>query len=180
MTSQNSGPRYGNEINAWWVLHGETPEKDFLAICNEKLKIDAGLNLPRPDNSFCPALLIDGRAAELKTQVTPFFTAKRYGLDPRWIFTFDREDYERYRNHCPDVDIYFWLDWQLLKWNNTDLEYLAGIYRLPFRKIIELITDVPEHIFRVGKKPKAKKPKSFFLLDIRQLELLFQTECRHS
>ncbi len=59
------------------------------------------------------------RLGDLKTQNTPFFKAgSSYGLDPQFTVTFNVKDVNRYAEKYPDIDIYFWVNWLALKFEN--------------------------------------------------------------
>ncbi|MDO4705225.1 MAG: hypothetical protein Q4A98_03305 [Comamonadaceae bacterium] len=72
--------------------------------------MEARINPAKNMDKTAPDLIIDGAISDLKTQNTPFFTASRYGLDPRFAVTFNRKDYERYKRIYPSIVIYFWID----------------------------------------------------------------------
>lgn len=120
---------------------------------------------------------MNGALADLKTQNTPFFTAGRYGLDPRFAITFNRKDYERYKKLYPEIVIYFWIDWTQTTWRESHVEYLGGVFRLPFAQVATLIENgAPEHQYIHRQRPGDRNAKSSFLLDIRSFEELFSTD----
>lgn len=161
------------------VLHGEAKEKRFVELCQSKLGLSAQINPEKALNRYAPDLLVDGLVADLKTQNTPFFTAKRYRIDPRFGVTFNRKDYERYKSQYPGIDIYFWIDWAQTesKWGSVD--YFGGIFHLPFREVARLIEiPAPEHVYQHRQDPDDKNAKSSFILDIREFKPLFVAESR--
>jgi hypothetical protein len=104
-----------------------------------KKLLDAAINPEKKTNPMVPDLVVNGRIADLKTQNTPFFTSQRYSINPRFAVTFNRKDYERYSAMYPEIDIYFWLDWTQTEWNGKKVEYLGGIFRLPFAEIAKKV-----------------------------------------
>jgi hypothetical protein len=103
---------HDTEDRGWWHIHGERKEILFVSMCRDRLKIDACINPDKERDKTAPDLIVEGKMAELKTQNTPFFTAKRYRMDPRFTITFNRKDYERYLNVHPNIIIYVWVEWQ--------------------------------------------------------------------
>jgi hypothetical protein len=105
-TERNHNVPHGTEDKQWWLRHGERLEADFVELCVTHLALDVCLNPAKLVDPTAPDLLVDGKIADLKTQNTPFFTASRYGLDPRFTITFNWKDYERYRKLYPDIIIF--------------------------------------------------------------------------
>ena len=122
---------------------------------------------------------MEGSLADLKTQNTPFFTASRYRLDPRFAVTFNRKDYERYKNLYPTIIIYFWIDWKQTEWKGNKVDYYSGIFRIPFSDLALMIENgAPEHSYKRRYGDTAGNAKSSFLLDVRNFEALLVTEKR--
>src|SRR3989344_8017214 len=111
MVDRNISIPHDTEDKSWWLLHGAQLEERFVEVCCKHLHLSAAINPVKITNPTAPDLVVNGRLADLKTQNTPFFTAARYGLDPRFAVTFNRKDYERYKRFYPDIDIYYWVDW---------------------------------------------------------------------
>jgi len=176
---RNKAVPHDTEDRDWWYIHGEKLEESFVALCRERLGMDAHINPAKARYKTAPDLIVDGAISDLKTQNTPFFMAGRYSLDPRFAVTFNRKDYERYKRLYPDIVIYFWLDWTQTTWRDRSVAYLGGIYRLPFSGVAALIeAPAPEHVYINRQSPDDRNAKSSFLLDIRKFEQIFQTERR--
>lgn len=176
---RNEAVPHDTEDRGWWYIHGEKLEESFVTLCRERLGMDARINPAKERDKTAPDLIVQGTVADLKTQNTPFFTAGRYRLDPRFAVTFNRKDYERYKRLYPDIVIYFWLDWTQTTWRDSSVAYLGGIYRLPFSEVAALIeAPAPEHSYINRQSPNDRNAKSSFLLDIRKFERIFQTESR--
>lgn len=178
---RNSAVPHNTEDRGWWYLHGERLEERFVAICRDRLMLTACINPAKSHDKTAPDLIVEGALADLKTQNTPFFTSMRYKkMEPRFTVTFNRKDYERYQKLYPDIVIYFWIDWTQTAWNNIQLDYLGGVYRLPFNKVASLIEKgAPEHKYQHRQAPGDRNAKSSFLLDIRNFESLFSTHSRN-
>lgn len=176
---RNKAVPHDTEDRGWWYIHGEKLEASFVRLCRERIGINAHINPAKELDKTAPDLIVDGVIADLKTQNTPFFTAGRYKLDPRFTVTFNRKDYERYKRLYPDVVIYFWLDWTQTTWRDNRVAYLGGIYRLPFTEVASIIeSPAPEHFYVNRQAPNDINAKSSFLIDIRRFERLFQAERR--
>jgi len=166
---------HNTEDKAWWCLHGAALEHRFVDMCANHLGIDGKINPEKATDPYAPDLVVNGTLADLKVQNTPFFTATRYDLDPRKTVTFNRKDYERYLARYPDIDIYFWVDWQQLSWRDSSVEHLAGVYKLPFQSIVQLIRrGAPEHGYLKRKFDRAGNAKSSFLLSLDDFECIFE------
>lgn len=169
------------EDKRWWCLHGQKLEERFVEICNEKLGLSARINPDKEKNPYAPDLVVNGRLADLKVQNTPFFKAKQlFGVEPTYAVTFNRKDYERYKNIYPDIDIYIWVEWKQLnkeiKGINYKVDYLCGIYTLPFQGVREIIeSEAMEHSYLRRVFDQRGNAKSSFVLDIRKFKKLFET-----
>lgn len=179
MTERNDFIVHNTEDKSWWCHHGVRLEKAFVELANEHLMLQAMENPEKTENPYAPDLIVDGILSDLKVQNTPFFVSKRYGLDPRRAVTFNRKDYERYKKLYPHINIYFWVDWTQTESKFGRVDYLAGIYRLPFAKIAELIErGAPEHDYLHRRNDTQGNAKSSFLLDLRQFEVLLEKETK--
>lgn len=174
MTSRNPHVPHHTEDKMWWCLHGANLEQKFVELCRRQLHLEAQINPQKATDPYAPDLLVAGQLADLKTQNTPFFTAGRYGLDPRFAVTFNRKDVVRYAGHYPKIDIYFWIDWTQTAWKDQRVEYYGGIFRLPFQGIQALVdAGAKEHVYlnRVGDPRNAN---SSYVFDIRSFEKIFE------
>ena len=176
---RNDSIPHDTEDRGWWYIHGENLEEKFVRLCQKHFNFEAIINPAKNMDRAAPDLIIDGAVSDLKTQNTPFFTAGRYGIAPRFAVTFNRKDYERYKRLYPDIVIYFWIDWKQTSWKNIQVDYLGGIYRLPFHKVASIIeSPAPEHFYMRRQAPGDVNAKSSFLIDIHRFEKIFETENR--
>ena len=177
MTDRNDAVPHNTEDRDWWYLHGEKEEKRFVELCRVKFGLDAEINPEKDTNKYAPDLVVNGIVSDLKSQTTPFFTANRYKLDPRFTVTFNRKDYERYKTHYPNIDIYFWINWSQTESKWGSVKYLAGIYMAPFTALEKMIeAPAQEHHYLNRQDVGNRNARSSFLLDVRHLTCLFFTE----
>lgn len=177
MQDRNAAIAHDTEDRNWWYLHGINLEESFVRICTQRLSIRAMINPAKRHDKYAPDLCVDNTLADLKTQNTPFFTARKYGLDPQYTFTFNRKDYERYKANYPHIDIYVWIDWRQVEGFGAKVNYLGGFFRLPFADVARLIeAGAKEHFYLRRQDPNDRNAKSSFLLDIRDFEALFRSD----
>ena len=148
---------FNTEDRQKWYEWGEEAESDFIAKIVPQIGDDIRIN---PNKDRC-AWAIDlynytlNRPADLKTQNTPFFTASKYKYkgttcDPTYSITFNRKDYNNYKAHYSDCDIYFWIHWKQLKYENKVVEEIYGVWMGNFSKMAECIESgsAPLHIYK--------------------------------
>jgi len=181
MDDRNAAVPHDTEDKGWWLRHGEKMETRFVVLCRAKLGLNACINPDKRNDPMVPDLIVDGALAELKTQNTPFFTAGRYDLDPRFAVTFNRKDYERYKKFYPSIVVYFWIDWMQTEWKGHRVDYYGGFFRLPFPALAQMIErGAPEHRYIHRQGDTAGNAKSSFVLDARLFEPLFVAEKREA
>ena len=173
MIMTNRRVAHDTEDKAWWVAHGESMEAPFVALCQQKLGIDAQINPAKSEDPTAPDLLVSGEVADLKVQNTPFFSAGRYGLDPRFAVTLNRTDVERYTTLYPRIVIYFWVDWLQLEWRDLAVAPLRGVWRANLAAVTAMIElGAPEHSYVRRRDDRRGNAKSSYLLDLQELELV--------
>lgn len=168
----------GREVNhsdlqakTLWCRDGERIEEAFVQKFGKELKLT--INPEKVDNPYAPDLVHNGKQlADLKTQNTPFFKAgKLYDIDPSYAVVFNRKDAVRYYRKYPDIIIYFWVEWHSVKFemNNftQEVEYINGVYRIPFKDLIPILQISPEHSYQQRIDDNKGNAKSSFVLNIR-------------
>lgn len=166
---RNNSVIHQTEDKAWWLKHGEQLEGVFVSVCTTKLGINAQINPRKAADPTAPDLLVEGRIADLKVQNTPFFSASRYSMNPRFSVTFNRKDYERYELLYPEIDVYFWINWTQLTWKGYSVEPLNAIYKASFDSIKALVlAGAVEHRYIHRKDDTAGNAKSSFVFDVRK------------
>lgn len=168
----------GNEINhkdlqakSVWCKDGEKIEEVFVRKYGQTL--DLIINPEKKNNPFAPDLMYESnQLADLKTQNTPFFKAKKlYNIDSSYAVVFNRKDAERYYRLYRNIVIYFWVEWHSVKFVmgnfENNVEYINGVWRIPFIDLISLLKVAPEHSYQQRTNDKKGNAKSSFVLDIR-------------
>lgn len=139
-----------------WLLHGEQLEHEFVALMgvqNPGSRIR--INPEKTHRPTAPDLLFgSGMLADLKVQNTPFFKAGRYGLDPRFTWTFNEKDLVRYRRLYPGISIYVWINWRQtsLRIGGQTLQVTPyeAIYRVRLPDLVKRFLDgqMPRHVYQ--------------------------------
>ena len=171
---------HNTEDKKYWVeKYGLKHELRFIEIIKSLGDYDLKINPEKTEDPTSIDYIWNGQLADLKTQTTPFFTSARYGIDARYAVTFNRNDYERYLEYekrlQKPVQIFFWIDWQQLTWNDKSINYLFGIYYGSLRRIKKMVLDgAPEHAYLRRKNDIKGNAKSSFILDIRNFNMIYQ------
>jgi hypothetical protein len=163
-----------NENRHGWYDVGQRREWEFIQIMR-RAGHDVRRNPRKALEPYAPDLKLGSRDAELKAERKPFFTAGRYDMEPRFTFTFNRKDYERYMDLCPDLYIYFWAWWTEPTLGLAVVEPINRIYGIEFADLHRLIEKAPEHYYNRRNGPDADprpNAKSSFLLDVREMTLV--------
>lgn len=160
----------------WWCLHGANFEHQFCSLLRLHFDRYAIVNPEKRANKYAPDLLVEGHLSDLKTQTTPFFKSSYYGFDPQFTATFNRKDLERYKEFYPRIHIYFWIDWQTLHYNGTQVEPMTGIFGITFPNLALLVERAPEHFYQARTQDQNGNARSSFLVDLRHLKMIFFTK----
>lgn len=171
----NSNPEvpHDTEDKRWWMREGEVLEQQFVKLCQESLGIEAEINPDKRADPTVADLIVQGRLADLKAQQTPFFTARRYGLDPQYCVTFNRKDYVRYLSLYPELDVFFWVNWRQTSWRDIEVQPMVGVYLVAFDSLCRRISyGVPEHSYVRRTDDHKGNARSSFLFDVRSFQCL--------
>lgn len=170
---------HDTEDIGWWYEHGNRKEDFFVEKIAPLVGLDARINPAKEDDKTAPDLIISGKEAELKTQETPFFTAKKNcGVDPQYAVTFNHGDYLSYKRKHPDLDIYFMVNWQKLSYKTKQgLEItvmpLKAVYRVNFKEIQRQIESGQARLHEyLRRKGDPLNETHSYGLDLRSFELL--------
>jgi hypothetical protein len=153
-----------------WCKDGEKIEEAFVSKYGNQL--DLSINPEKSTNPYAPDLIKNSKIADLKTQNTPFFKAKKlYNIDPSYAVVFNRKDAERYWKLYRDIIIYFWVEWHSVKFEmgsfEQEVKYINGVWSIKFIDLVELLKVAPEHHYQQRITDKKGNAKSSFVLDIR-------------
>lgn len=167
-----------------WCADGIEREIDFVERIAPRLKLNAKINPEKKTNPFAPDLLVNEKMADLKSQTTPFFTARKAfkapqqpgGIDPQYAVTFNRKDYLRYREQYPELDIYFWVEWKELENYGTKVRPLIGVYRVPFSQLAAHIEsgEAKLHTYQRRESDQMGNARDSYGFDVRNFETLYQ------
>lgn len=168
----------GNKINhkdlqakSIWCKDGEKIETAFVNKYGTKLNLI--INPEKNTNPYAPDLMYDNSIlADLKTQNTPFFKAKKlYNIDSSYAVVFNRKDAARYYKMYPNIIIYFWVEWHSVKFKMNDfensVEYINGVWKISFVELVELLKKAPKHNYQQRVNDTKGNAKTSFVLDIR-------------
>tara|TARA_B110000238_G_C15956108_1_gene365351 strand:+ start:222 stop:776 length:555 start_codon:yes stop_codon:yes gene_type:complete len=153
-----------------WCKDGEKIEEVFIDRYGKKLGLI--INPEKVKNPYAPDLMKGINYADLKTQNTPFFKAKKlYNIAPTYAVVFNRKDAERYWKLYKNITIYFWVEWHSVKFEMgtfiNEVDYISGVWKIPFKDLVTLLKDAPEHEYQQRIADKKGNAKSSFILDIR-------------
>ena len=167
----------GNEIDqgdlqnkGLWCKIGATKEETFVEKFGRSLQL--AINPEKETNPYAPDLikLETGNLADLKTQNTPFFQARsRFGLDPQYTVVFNSKDFDRYQKLYPNIEIYFAVDWQAVKFigrTSISVEPMNGVWHIEFLKLSSLIEKAPFHSYKQRTNDRLGNAKGSYVLDI--------------
>ena len=132
------------------------------------------INPEKKINPYVPDLLNtkNNVLADLKTQNTPFFQAKsRFNYDPQFTVVFNGKDRVRYKNQYPDIEIYFAVDWQAVKFENysgvIEVAPMIGVWFIPFSKLDIILEDAPYHEYQHRVWDERGNAKGSYILNLR-------------
>ena len=167
----------GNIVNqrdpqdkGFWCKSGAAQEQVFV----EKFGNSLGLiiNPSKKTDPYAPDLknTANGLPADLKTQNTPFFMVRSmYGFDPQYTVVFNRGDRIRYKAEYPEIEIYFAVDWQIVKFQGRTTIVVApmkGVWYIPFRKLDQLLEHAPLHYYKGRKYDQKGNARDSYVLNL--------------
>lgn len=154
-----------------WCKHGATKEEVFVDVYGKEL--DLIINPEKATNPYVPDLFNtkNNLLADLKTQNTPFFQAKsRFGYDPQYTVVFNSKDRLRYNKKYPEIEIYFGLDWQVVKFEgNTTIKVnpLIGVWHITFKKLDKICETAPLHNYQQRIYDTKGNAKGSYVIDLK-------------
>ncbi len=153
-----------------WCKEGEKIEEAFATKYGNQLGV--AINPEKSTNPYAPDLIKDSDFADLKTQNTPFFKARKlYNIDPSYAVVFNRKDAVRYWKLYKNIIIYFWIEWHSVKFVmgnfEQEVKYINGVWSIKFIDLVSLLKVAPEHHYQQRISDKKGNAKSSFVLDIR-------------
>lgn len=168
---------HDTEDKMFWCRHGEQKELEFVKFCRIELPLlRARINPAKlAGDQYAPDLLVADKLADLKRQDTPFFNASRYSVSPQYAVTFNRKDYERYREHYRGLTVYFFIDWDAATAFGVTVQPMRVVGRIAFDRLAGWIEagKLREHFYERRQERTDGNAKSSFVFDCRRLELLY-------
>lgn len=167
----------GQEINQHdlqdkgvWCQTGASQEEVFVTKYGDRLNLI--INPDKETNPYVPDLLNikNNQLGDLKTQNTPFFQARsRFSYDPQYTVVFNGKDRERYSEMYPNIEIYFAVDWQAVKFvgsTTIEVEPMKGIWYIPFQKLDMLCNNSPFHSYQQRYSDNKGNAKGSYVLNL--------------
>ena len=155
---------------SFWCKEGESIEHAFVRIYGKQLGIE--INPKKTEDKYAPDLIdMSSRLGDLKTQNTPMFSAERYGLDPTYTIVFNLKDAIRYERLYPNIDIYFWIKWIAVRYENygkeTTVHPIDGVWKISFKVLLSICKNAPVHSYMQRKNDDKGNAKESYVLDFR-------------
>ena len=155
-----------------WCETGASKEETFVKKYGDELGLI--INPEKTENPYAPDLLNtqNGLLADLKTQNTPFFQAEsRFGYDPQFTVVFNGKDRDRYNELYPDIEIYFAVDWQAVKFvsngKSIEVEPMVGVWKISFTELEEILKTAPFHSYQQRYDDQRGNAKGSYVLDLQ-------------
>ena len=154
-----------------WCKIGSTKEEVFVEKFGRELHLS--INPEKQRNPYAPDLLNTSShlLGDLKTQNTPFFQAKaRFNLDPQFVVVFNGKDRLRYLEHYPYIEIYFAIDWQVVRFEGREVISvlpMKGVWFIPFQDLNLLLEKSPFHAYQQRTKDQNGNAKGSYVLDLK-------------
>lgn len=170
---------FNTEDRTRWYEWGENEEADFIANVVPLIGDDIRKHPDKDRISWSIDLYnyTNNRPADLKTQNTPFFTVSKYKYkgvvcDPAYSVTFNRKDYENYKKHYPDCEIYFWVHWTQLSYKDITVPELYGVWKGNFSKMAECIENgkSPLHPYK-HRKTDDHNAKDSYIFNLQDTDI---------
>ncbi|QNL47893.1 hypothetical protein H8S90_13805 [Olivibacter sp. SDN3] len=93
-----------------------------------------------------------------------------YKIDPQYAVTFNEIDYIRYQQKYSGIEVYFWIDWQAVRFNgsNSSVKVLPmqGVWLITYNNMLEAVKMAPLHTYSQRVNDKQGNAKKSFILDL--------------
>jgi hypothetical protein len=133
-----------------WYQHGVDKEDVF--VDRYGTRFDVLINPAKTYDSTALDLIHNNHLADLKCQNTPFFSARRYDIDPTYAVTFNLKDAYNYgkwgKNH-EEITVFYWVDWVAVNMISNGKAYsanpLTGVWKIKYSFLEEMRKTAPIH-----------------------------------
>ncbi|WP_412027056.1 hypothetical protein [Deinococcus yunweiensis] len=173
---------HDTEDRAHWFALGCEQEAAFVTDTAPRLGVTMCVNPAKATDKYAIDLLWETSPGvqvltDLKTQNTPFFSARRYGKDPGRTVTFNLKDLRRYEERYPQARVVFHVCW-----TQTQMDIRGQTYRVPplhgvwwadvpgIRAIVD--RDAVQHAYQRRVNDTQGNAKGSYLLALDDLTLL--------
>jgi len=160
------------EDKALWCASAPKWEDRFVKDIAPQLNLKAEPN--NKENIYAPDLIVNGGLADLKYSANPFILASTlYDVsDCRYAHSFNDKDYRRYKLLYPDIQIYFWHEFEKKEYVINDKSYMINemnaVWTVTFSRLAKLIEAhaVPQHFYRRRTNDVSGNAKSSYVLNL--------------
>jgi len=111
---------------------------------------------------------------DLKHVTTPFFTAGKYGVDPRFAITLNHKDYLRYMYKYPEwgdrkMYILFWVEFLAVHSYGTTVDDLNGLWYLNIDQLDQWVrgNNIRCHSYQQRQGECGSNAKHSWVIDLR-------------
>ena len=174
MTAEKYVYRFEEEIvedKSLWCSSAPKWEDRFVKDICPQLNLTAQPN--NKEDKYAPDLIVNGGLADLKYSSNPFILSTRYGVkDPRYAHSFNEKDYRRYILLYPDIQIYFWHEFEhkeyIINNESTWIEPFNAVWTVSFPYLTKLIkaNAFPLHEYRRRTNDVSGNAKASYILNL--------------
>ena len=168
---------HDTEDKAWWCEKGADDEKRFVSDVAPLYGLYAEINPQKEflkDGKYLPDLFVNGVMSDLKHVTTPFYTARRYGLDPATTLTINKKDIDRYCANYPYIKIYFWVRWLAGENFGVSVPEVNGVWSTTIPRLLHYVVnnEVPIHHYKKRTDDISGNAKSSYLISFDKLKCI--------
>jgi hypothetical protein len=153
-----------------WCGKGASFEDVFIQ--NYGPQLGLAINPEKKTNKYAADLFNtkSKNVGDLKTQNTPFFKASSlHSINPQYAVTFNGKDYTRYLEYYPTIEVYFWVDWLITKFEGAEtieVKPMEGVWKINFADIKKLVGTAPMHNYRQRVFDNRGNAKESYVFDL--------------
>ena len=92
--------------------------------------------------------------------------AVRYDCDPMETVSFNKKDYDRYKELYPDIFVIFWVNWGKQSRYGVDVERKNGVWIFSLDELGKQIKNAPLHAYQKRIKDKKGNAKNSYLIKL--------------
>lgn len=173
---------HNTEDRAHWFALGCEQEAAFVADTAPALGVSMRINPAKATDRYAIDLIWDVQPGlcvltDLKTQNTPFFSARTYGKDPGRTVTFNLKDLRRYEQLYPQARVLFHVHWTqtqlILRGQTYAVTPLHGVWWADIPRIRSVVNrDAAQHTYQRRVGDTQGNAKDSYLLALDDLTLL--------